>query len=226
MNNLIIPFSRYLGVLAGRIFVHITSASLSFVLRSVFFLAIALFIKVTNVFMFPLIVSIYLGTSCLMSMFFPLPTFLCPLSNHHPCIHPLLLLTNLMMLHTLLCCYLTMVQEPDVELVWSCWRIHHHHRRLLVGMSIALCCMASIRVPMHGHPTSPSRRASPLLGPFRQRPPSRPRLGPSRRLRLRLGPSRRLRPRLGSSRRLHQRIGPRHRPRHGPLCRARHRPGL
>ena len=168
MNNLIIPFSRYLGVLAGRIFVHITSASLSFVLRSVFFLAIALFIKVTNVFMFPLIVSIYLGTSCLMSMFFLLPTFLCPLSNHHPCIHPLLLLTNLMMLHTLLCCYLTMVQEPDVELVWSCWRIHHHHRRLLVGTSIALCCMASIRVPMHGHPTSPSRRASPLLSLLRQ----------------------------------------------------------
>ena len=168
MNNLIIPFSRYLGVLAGRIFVHITSASLSFVLRSVFFLAIALFIKVTNVFMFPLIVSIYLGTSCLMSMFFPLPTFLCPLSNHHPCIHPLLLLTNLMMLHTLLCCYLTMVQEPDVELVWSCWRIHHHHRRLLVGTSIALCCMASIRVPMQGHPTSPSRRASTMLGMLRQ----------------------------------------------------------
>ena len=143
MNNLIIPFSRYLGVLAGRIFVHITSASLSFVLRSVFFLAIALFIKVTNVFMFPLIVSIYLGTSCLMSMFFPLPNSLCPLPSHLSCIHPLLLLTNLMMLHILLYCCLTMVQALVVGLVWRFWKRHLPLRRHRLHPRHLRLCMRS-----------------------------------------------------------------------------------
>jgi hypothetical protein len=73
------------------------------------FLAIVPFIKVIVVFMFPLIVHIYLGMSCLMSIFFLFLNYLCPTLSLHICIHPPLPLTNLKMLHILMCCYLNMV---------------------------------------------------------------------------------------------------------------------
>jgi hypothetical protein len=107
-------FLRCLGVLAGRIYAHTTNVHWNLDPRSVSSLATVLFIKVIVVFMFPLIVSTYLGMSCLMSMFFRFPNYLCPPLSLRICTHPPLLLTNLKMLHILLCCYLTMVQELDV----------------------------------------------------------------------------------------------------------------
>ena len=123
-----------------------------------------------------------------MSVSFRLPIYLCPQMLLRPCIHPLLLLTNLMMLHTLLCYCLTMVQEPDVGLVWSFWRTPHHHRRcpLLCTSITQRRCMASIRVPMHARWMHLRPRPHPLIGLGRLR---LPRLGPLRRPRLQLGPS-------------------------------------
>ena len=91
-----------------------------------------------------------------MSMFFPLPSFLCPLLNHPLCIHPLLQLTNLMMLHTLLYCCLTMVQALDVGRAWKFWR-----RQWLT--TIMVSCMASAPVPMHVRSIFPRRM---LLRPW------------------------------------------------------------
>jgi hypothetical protein len=97
MNNLIIPSLRCLGVLAGRIYAHTTNVNWNLDPRSVSSLATVLFIKVIVVFMFPLIVSTYLGMSCLMSMFFLFPNYLCPPLSPRICIHPPLLLINLKM---------------------------------------------------------------------------------------------------------------------------------
>src|SRR3990170_4599525 len=86
-----------------------------------------------------------------MSLCFHLPTYLCPRIHLLPCIHPLLPLTNLMMLHTLLYYCLTMVQALDVGLVWKFWRLQHlPRRRSLMLTSIALPrCMTLTRAPMH-----------------------------------------------------------------------------
>ena len=144
-----------------------------------------------------------------MSVSFRLPIYLCPQMPLRPCIHPLLPLTNLMMLHTLLCYCLTTVQEPDVGLVWSFWRTPHHHRRrpLLCTSITPRRCMASIRVPMHARWMHLRHRPHPLISLVRPRlsrlvPLRRPRprlqwISPLRRPRLQLGPLRRTRPWLG-----------------------------
>ena len=64
MNYLVILSLKCLGVRVGRIYALTTNVSWSLGPRSASFLAIVPFIKVINVFLFPLIVSTYPGMSC------------------------------------------------------------------------------------------------------------------------------------------------------------------
>ena len=151
--------------------------------------------------------STYLGMLFLMRPSSPFLPCLSHPPQHHLCIHLLLCLANLKMLHIRLCCYLIMVQELDVELAWNS-SLTDPLRRLWCT-SIGRC--------MHRLPPSTPHRA----------PRLQPRLGRSPCWLLRPGQSLR-RPPLSSLRRhllartpLHRR--PRH-PRGRPWCLLR--PGL
>lgn len=150
MKLLTIPFSRCSGVPVGPIFVHIIIENLSFGPKNVCSWGIVLSIKATSAFMCQQIVSTYLVMLSLMRTSSP---FL-PCHSHppqpHPCIHLLLCLANLKMLHIRLCCYLIMVQELDVVLAWNSYPMHHLRRlwRTSIGR-----CMRMHRLP----PSTPSQ---------------------------------------------------------------------
>jgi histone deacetylase 1/2 len=131
---------------------------LEFWSKSACFLGIVLFIKATSASMFLRIVCLYLAMLFLMRLFSRFWHF--RLLPHHPHnnLH-MFCLINLKMLHTLLCCCLTMVQVLNVELAYNwlillTFRIHPlldlSHPRLLILLLLprvlqarcALCWMA------------------------------------------------------------------------------------
>jgi hypothetical protein len=105
--------------------------------------------------------------SSLMRILFLFRAFQCPLQHPHHCIPPPPLLTNLVMLHTLLCCYLIMVQVLVVELAWN-YLMKCHHRRLLIYSSRRwvmhllhlLIPLASYLLMLHPWSRLPSRLTS------------------------------------------------------------------
>ena len=101
--------------------------------------------------------STYLRVSFLMRPSSPFLPCLSHPPQHHLCIHLLLCLANLKMLHIRLCCYLIMVQELDVELAWNSSLIDPLH--CLWCTSIGQCMHRLLPSTLHRAP-----RLQPRLG--------------------------------------------------------------
>ena len=138
------PFLRCLVAPAGRTFVHIILVNLNLDQRSVCSWVIVCCIKVINASTFRPIEFMYHVMLSLMKCHFLSLTHHPHLLHQHPHLH-LYLMTNLMMLHILLCYCLTMVQVLGVVPVWSSWT----HRLPLMML------LTSIIAIMHHRQCSP-----------------------------------------------------------------------